>query len=280
MFSLIFHAYMIFNLAYRTQLITALNAKPQRSNSNIRRTTSQATSKLPLARKTFKKADYPNVKHWERRQNDAVQFAVIKVYDSDFSDSDSDSNEGTTKRERGVLAFLEDKNGKVIDRHERKRLYSELRGFWNDNIDSNCPPDNWSSAGATLRDKFRDVLEEKFPFLCLCTGRWKVEALWKKNYHSWKRSLLARQARKTPLVAGSSDKGKRKRKESLEPANLNSLDETEALLDAPQPKKAKTGMASIPIAGPSQLVCRLIDNARLSVTAATNYFFSTQFDRQ
>jgi hypothetical protein len=272
---------MIFKLTYRTQLITALNAKPQRSNSNIRRTLSQATKPL---RKTLKKSDYPNVKHWERRQNDAVQFAVIKVYDSDFSDSDSDSNEGITKRESGVLAFLEDKNGKVIDRHERKRLYSELRGFWNDNIDSNCPPDNWSSAGATLRDKFRDVLEEKFPFLCLCTGRWKVEALWKKNYHSWKRSLLARQARKTPLVTGSSDKGgKRKRKESLEPAN--SLDKTEVSLDhdAPQPKKAKTGMASIesiPIAGPSQLVCQLIDNARLSFTAGatTNNFFSTQFD--
>ena len=159
---------MIFKLAYRTQLITALNTKPQHSNSNICRTPSQATSKPP--RKTLKKSDYPNVKYWERRQNDAVQFAVIKVYDSDSSESDSDSNEGITKWESGVLAFLEDKNGKVIDRHERKRLYAELQGFWNDNIDSNCPPDNWSSAGATLRDKFQDVLEEKFPFLCLCAG--------------------------------------------------------------------------------------------------------------
>ena len=61
-------------------------------------------------------------------------------------------------------------------------------------IDSNCPPDNWSSAGTTLCDKFQDVLEEKFPFLCFCAGQWKVEALWKKNYHSWKWSLSARQA--------------------------------------------------------------------------------------
>ena len=78
-----------------------------------------------------------------------------------------------------------------------------------------------------------------------------------------------------PLVTGSSDKvGKRKRKESLEPAN--SQDETEVLLDAPQPKKAKTqtGMASIPIGGPSQLVCQLIDNAHLSISATTNYFLA------
>ena len=203
---------MIFKLAYRTQLITALNPKPQaqHSNSNICRTLSQATSKPPW--KTLRKSDYPNVKHWERRQNDAVQFAVIKVYDSDLSDSDSDSNGGITKWESGVLAFLEDKNGKVINRHERKRLYAELRGFWNDNIDSNCPPDNWSSAGS-------------------------------------------------------------KQKESLEPAN--SQDETEVSLDAsaPQPKKAKVGMASIPIAGPSQLVCQLIDKAHISITATTNIFF-------
>ena len=207
----------------------------------------------------LRKPDYPNVKHWERRQNDAVQFAVIKVYDSDLSDYDSDSQESgnITKRERGVLAFLEDEDGKLIDRREKKRLYAELRGFWNDNVDVNHPPDNWSSAGATLRDKFRDILEEKFPFLRLCAGRWKVEALWKKNYHSWKRSLLARQARKT--AGGSDGCSKRKRTESSE--HLNSHDDAEVSLDGPQPKKAKSGTASIPITNKSQKkkVRQLID---------------------
>jgi hypothetical protein len=157
------------------------------------------------------------------------------------------------KRESGVLAFLEDENGKVIDHRERKRLYAELRGFWNDNIDSKCPPDNWSSAGATLCDKFRDILEEKFPFLRLCAGRWKVEALWKKNYHSWKWSLLARQARKTPLgTGGSNNGGKRKRKESPERANPQG--KAEESLDAPRSKKVKTGMAPIPTTSQSQNV--------------------------
>jgi hypothetical protein len=153
-------------------------------------------------------------------------------------------NEGTTKRESGVLAFLEDENGKVINRHERKRLYAELRGFWNDHIDSNHPPDNWSSAGAIIRDKFRDILEEKFPFLRLCAGRWKVEALWKKNYHSWKRSLLARKSKRTLLLDahGSDDGGKRKRKGSLEPVDAN--DEAQMSLDVPRPKKVRAGTAS------------------------------------
>ena len=237
------------------QLITALNTKPPRSDSDSHQAQRQSISKPPQI--TLKKSNYPNVKHWERRKNDTVQFSVIKVYDTDSGDSDSDSEdtEGTKKHEGGVLAFLEDENGKVISHRERKQLYAELRGFWNDNIDASHAPDNWSSAGATLRDKFRDVLEEKFPFLRLCAGRWKVEALWKKNYHSWKRSLLARQARKTPLLGpgGSNGESKGKRKESPEPTNPNN--EAEISLNPPQPKKAKTGTASVPSTSQSQKVC-------------------------
>jgi hypothetical protein len=230
-------------------LITALNAKPRRSDSDSHRTQSHPTSKYLQI--TLKKTDYPNVKHWERRKNDAVQFTVIKVYDTDAGESDSESDDtgGIKKHESGVLAFLEDENGKVIDHRERKRLYAELRGFWNDNIDANHPPDNWSSAGATLRDKFRDILEGKFPFLRLCAGRWKVEALWKKNYHSWKRSLLARQARKTLLDPGSNDGSKGKQKES-----------SDILLDsdAPRPKKAKAVMGPIPTTTQTRKVCQSI----------------------
>ena len=236
--------------------------KARHSHSSICQTPSQPSSKP--ARISLRKQDYPNVKHWERRQNDNVQFAVIKVYDADSSACDSDSMDNTgsglTGRECGVLAFLEDENGRVISHYERKRLYAELRGFWNDHIDPNNPPDNWSSAGATLRDKFRDILEEKFPFLCLCAGRWKVEVLWKKNYHSWKRSLLARQAKKTPLNTGGSDSGsKRKRKETLERERdrVNSDTEAEISRNGPQLKKSKTGMASISTgASQSQKVCQ------------------------
>lgn len=242
-------------------MIAALNAKPShasRTDSESHQTQRQSTFKHPQI--TLKKSDYPNVKHWDWQKNDAVQFAVIKVYDTDAGDSDSDSEDtgGIKKRESGVLAFLEDENGKVISHHERKRLYAELRGFWNDNIDANHPPDNWSSAGATLRDRFRDILEEKFPFLRLCAGRWKVEALWKKNYHSWKRSLLARQARKTC-----------KRKESPEPIDSHSA--ADILLDTPQLKKAKTGTASVPTTGQSQKVRQSIADTHLIIaTVSTN----------
>jgi len=242
--------------AYRSQLITALNTKPRRSNSSLSNG-SRPTPKSPI---TLNKSDYPNVKHWERRQNDVVQVSVIKVHDTDSSDSDSESTdnepEGITKKERGVLAFLEDENGSIISYCQKERLYAELWAFWNDNIDPNRPPKNWSSVGATLRNKFRDTIEEKFPFLHLCSWRWKVDVLWKRNYHSWKQSLLARQSKETPPgTCNLNDGGKRKQKESPDPAEPHG--EADRLLDAPPPKKVKTGMTFIRTIGWSQKVHQL-----------------------
>jgi len=149
-----------------------------------------------------------------------MQLSVIRVYDTDSSNSNSESkdNEHIMKQESGILAFLEDETGNVIDHCKRKWLYAELRGFWNDNINTACPPGNWSSVGSTLHDKFQDMLKDKFPFLHLCAGQWKVDKLWKKNYHSWKQSSLARQAKKTALNIDNSNNGSKcKCKESLEP---------------------------------------------------------------
>ena len=171
------------------------------------------------------------------QRGDVVQFSIIKVHDADSSDSNGESNDdkGMTEQEKGVPAFLEDKNGNVISYQEKRRLYSELRGFWNDTINPDCPPNNWSSAGTTLRKKFRDIIKEKFPFLCLCAGRWKVDVLWKKNYHSWKRSLLDRRSRKTPLTGSTGDSNngyKGKRKESSVPADPHV--EADESLDGPR----------------------------------------------
>ena len=57
-----------------------------------------------------------------------MQLSVIRVYDTDSSDSDSESkdDEHITKQESGILAFLEDETGNVINHCERKRLYAEL----------------------------------------------------------------------------------------------------------------------------------------------------------
>jgi len=57
--------------------------------------------------------------------------------------------------------------------------------------------------------------------------------LWKKNYHSWKHSLLARESKKKTLLntGNSNDGGKCKQKESPEPTDPHG--KADELLDAP-----------------------------------------------
>jgi hypothetical protein len=131
--------------------------------------------------------------------------SVINVVDADSMSDDGENLGGDDpNQEDGVLAFLEDDNGKLISYDDKKQLYCAMRGFWNDRIDGCNPPLNWSSAGESLRNAFRDFLENKFFYLRLCAGRWKVEELWKRNYHSWLRSF----ARRTAIASSRQQKRK------------------------------------------------------------------------
>jgi hypothetical protein len=165
-----------------------------------------ATSRPDLT--PLRQSDYPKVKHWVRKRGDSSQVSVIKVVDADnVSDDDEGLGSDDANQEDGVLAFLEKDDGKLISYNDKKQLYRSMRGFWNDRVDCGNPPLNWSSAGETLRNDFRDFLEGKFLYLRLCAGRWKVEELWKRNYHSWLRSFARRTAN------ASSRQQKRKRGE-------------------------------------------------------------------
>lgn len=172
----------------RNQLIQNLMSKKTSTAPLLNPNSDSATPKPGLI--PLRQSDYPKVQHWVRKCGDNSQVSVIKVVDAD-STSDDDGNLGSddTNQEDGVLAFLEKDNGKLISYDDKKQLYHAMRGFWNDHIDDCNPPVNWSSAGETLRNTFRNFLESKFFYLHLCAGRWKVEELWKRNYHSWLRSF-------------------------------------------------------------------------------------------
>jgi hypothetical protein len=57
-----------------------------------------------------------------------VYLFIIKVYNTNSDDSDSNfkNTSGIKKPKSGILAFFEDKNGKVIDYHKKRQLYAEL----------------------------------------------------------------------------------------------------------------------------------------------------------
>ena len=187
------NAYML-TAPFRNQLIQTLTSMTSPTASFLN---SSGTNFGLVAPKPdlipLRHSDYPKVKHWVRKRGDNSQVSVIKVVDADsMSDDDESLGDDDLNQEDGVLAFLEKDDGKLISYDDKKQLYRAMRGFWNDRIDGRNPPLNWSSAGETLRNAFRDFLESKFFYLRLCTGRWKVEELWKRNYHSWLRSFECR----------------------------------------------------------------------------------------
>jgi len=89
----------------------------------------------------LKRADYPNIKYWDKQQNDKAHFAVIKVSDEDDSDEDDDSEDnetGSSEKENGIPAYLEKENGELISYSEKKRLYGEVRGHGHPEMQITC----------------------------------------------------------------------------------------------------------------------------------------------
>ena len=173
----------------------------------------------------LRQANYPHIKHWTRKCGNKAQVAVIKVTDTNcvnFDDDNPESDDLGPSKDDGIPAFLEYEDGTLINHEEKKQLYLTMRGWWNDNIDSENPPINWSSTGETLRNSFRNFLEQKFFYLQLCSYHWKADELWKRNYHSWRRSLLNKtmdsddsSSDERPSADASNNK-KRKRKSKSE----------------------------------------------------------------
>jgi hypothetical protein len=86
---------------------------------------------------------------------------TVKLLLEDDNLESDDSNPG---KDDGTPAFLEDRNSDLITYEEKKQLYLTMRGWWNDNIDSENPPINWSSTGKTQ------------PALLVCGARQQISA--------------------------------------------------------------------------------------------------------
>src|SRR3984957_4327097 len=229
--------------AHRNQLINALQSANALSTSTHATGSELALTPSKTSLTPLKKADYPIVKHWTRIHGNNSQVAYIKVVDAGSPSGDEGPPPATKSKKRDhVCAFLEKEDGSLISPRERESLYSAARGFWNVNVKGDSPPENWSSAGETLRNLFRHKLETNFFYLRLCEDHWKVDELWKKNYHSWRTSYLHRlKKRKLESTEANSDKNS----DSLT-SDKDSLHDNEA--GAPKPKKARGGIENEQIA--------------------------------
>lgn len=121
----------------------------------------------------------PAREDWEK-----IQFWYKKTYLSI-----KDGNNQLSNIESSISAlFLEDEHGRAVSDEVREAVYQDARGFLTDNAEN---PEtrrelhSQSKLGFRIREEFRKTLEDKYPWLRLCEGHWKVPQIWQNVWTSW-----------------------------------------------------------------------------------------------
>ena len=141
--------------------------------------------------------DYPLVKHWTSNSWKAIRRNPSKDKgkgrerdESHDRDSEGDSyvknNIPRNDRDDSInILFWEDKFGNVIPSSQRTMVTREMRAFWQEKHERKVSLGSLGGIGRGLRDEFRNLMEERFPWLRLCEDHWKVDQLWINHFSSW-----------------------------------------------------------------------------------------------
>ena len=159
----------------------------------------------------MKREDYPDVNNWNRPQNakahckciivtDTSEISADTVNSTTLTDSDDNDDDDSDSDKKGVPAFLVGTDGKLLSVEYKKQIYSSVKGFFNDNVNPKNVPINYSSSGKTLHENFRNFIETKYKPLSLCSGHWKANALFIRQYHGWLRSYRCRMAKEGKMI--------------------------------------------------------------------------------
>ncbi|KIJ53887.1 hypothetical protein M422DRAFT_242154, partial [Sphaerobolus stellatus SS14] len=113
--------------------------------------------------------------------------------------------------------YLFHEDGSPLSWHEAADLRAELYSAWNTLKDANLAPATWKTSGSSIaKDFLRATMYQKFPFLMLCDGHWKVDRLAMKNYSAWARTYLPAEVGTSDIPAAAS-----KQSQALQPPTQN-----------------------------------------------------------
>jgi hypothetical protein len=82
--------------------------------------------------------------------------------------------------------FMEDEFGRPISKGVRRSLCSDAAAFWEDMVRAGETPTTFCKTGLARKEEFRACLEDKYHWLRLCDGHWKVNQLWINYFTGWK----------------------------------------------------------------------------------------------
>ena len=114
--------------------------------------------------------DYPGVRYWNQKPWQAVRRGL--------SENDTASPI--------FSSFMEDEYGQSISAGIKSAVFDDVKSFWVDMHDSIGSPKSFSKTGLMTKEKFRNHMEGKYPWLRLCEAHWKVNQLWINYFTMWK----------------------------------------------------------------------------------------------
>ena len=77
-----------------------------------------------------------------------------------------------------LTLFFESASGQPVSLEVKKEVQTDLSGYWLDMLRSGERPTNYYGLGLIRREHYRDTMENKYPWLRLCDGHWKVRMIW------------------------------------------------------------------------------------------------------
>ncbi|KAF9777246.1 hypothetical protein BJ322DRAFT_1025872, partial [Thelephora terrestris] len=82
----------------------------------------------------------------------------------------------------------QDEFGVPVSADVKEEVQGDLTAYWVDMLQDGKLPVHYSGLGLNRREDFRKTMEEKYPWLRLCEGHWKVRQIW-VNYYRKSRIL-------------------------------------------------------------------------------------------
>lgn len=162
-----------------------------------------------------KQKDYKMIKHW-----------TPDVYNGLRHRKGGTPRPDDTNAEDPLSSiFWEDQFGRIIPPKKRKVVTGDLRAFWQQKYNDGEKVVPFLGTGLKLRDEYRSLFEERYPWLRLCEDHWKVDRIWINHFSGW-----------SPVKVPEPVSTKRERSDENEPG--------------PSSKKAKSTAPEEPVLGP------------------------------
>ena len=99
---------------------------------------------------------------------------------------------GPGQKEKILLCYMEDENGKEVPASTKDSVRRTARGFFELLLENGRAPSQWGNAPLDVQNEYLHIMESAHPFLCLCQDHWKATKVATNSYSQWLYNALRR----------------------------------------------------------------------------------------